>query len=83
MRKRDHFNHQTHNIMFVAYLCQSSKQTQHVQFKKQCFYNILVQNKDKNMFYESLLIHCILGISILFRLFIRLTVTRSQAIIRY
>lgn len=69
--------------MFVAYLFQSSKQTQHVQFKEQCFYNILVRNKDNNMFYESLLIHSILGISILFSLLIRLTVTRSQAIIRY
>lgn len=69
--------------MFVAYLFQSSKQTQHVQFKEQCFYNILVRNKDNNMFYESLLIHSILGISILFSLLIRLTVTRSQAMIRY
>lgn len=67
--------------MLVAYLFQSSKQTQHVQFKEQCFYNILVRNKDNNMFYESSIIHSILGISTLFSLLIRLTVTRSQAII--
>lgn len=69
--------------MFVACLFQISKQTQHVPFKKQCFFNIPVRNKDKNMFYESLLIYSILEISILFRLLIRLTVTRSQAMIRY
>lgn len=68
--------------MFVACLFQISKQTQHVPFKKQCFFNIPVRNKDKNMFYESLLIQSILGMSILFRLLIRLTVTRTQAIIR-